>query len=128
MKRVTGIGGIFFKCDDPEKQKEWYEKHLGIQSGEYGATFEWREKENPDQIAHTAWSLFKADSKYFFPSTKPFMFNYRVENLSELLKVLKEEGVTVVGEIEEFEFGKFGWILDPEGNKIELWEPMDENY
>ncbi|POY35434.1 glyoxalase [Solitalea longa] len=128
MKRVTGIGGIFFKCEDPEKQKEWYAKHLGIDSGEYGATFEWREKDDPNQIGYTAWSTFKADSKYFFPSTKPFMFNYRVENLKELLKALKDEGVTVVGEVEEFEFGKFGWIMDPEGNKIELWEPNDENY
>ncbi|UKJ06650.1 VOC family protein [Solitalea lacus] len=128
MKRVTGIGGIFFKCSDVEKQREWYSKHLGIQSGEYGGTFEWRLKDEPDHVAYTAWSPFKADTDYFSPSEKPFMFNYRVENLIELLKVLKEEGITIVGEVEEYPFGKFGWIMDPEGNKIELWEPNDKNY
>ncbi|AFD07640.1 VOC family protein [Solitalea canadensis] len=128
MKRVTGIGGIFFKCDNPEKQKEWYQKHLGINSGDFGGTFEWRLKEDPDHVAYTAWSLFKSDTRYFSPSEKPFMLNYRVENLVELLDALKKEGVQVFDKIEEFEFGKFGWIMDPEGNKIELWEPNDENY
>lgn len=91
MKRVTGIGGIFFKCDNPEKQKEWYQKHLGINSGDFGGTFEWRLKEDPDHVAYTAWSLFKSDTRYFSPSEKPFMLNYRVENLVELLDALKKK-------------------------------------
>jgi predicted enzyme related to lactoylglutathione lyase len=91
-----------------------------------GVSFSWRDKNEPDRVCHTAWSPFPADSTYFVPSKKDFMFNYRVENLEELLKVLAEEGVEIVGEIEEYEYGKFGWIMDPEGNKIELWEPVDE--
>jgi predicted enzyme related to lactoylglutathione lyase len=126
MKRVTGIGGLFFKCKDPEKVKQWYKEHLGLPVNEWGATFDWRDKEKPDQICYTAWSPFPPDTKYFSPSEKEFMFNYRVENLEELLKVLVKEGVEIVGEVEEYEYGKFGWIMDPEGNKIELWEPVDD--
>lgn len=126
MKRVTGIGGVFFKSDDPKKTYEWYGKHLGINCNEYGTVFEWRDKEDKENIGSTSWSVFKKDSTYFDPSEKPFMFNYRVENLVDLLKILQEEGVTIVGEMQEFSYGKFGWILDPEGNKIELWEPIDE--
>lgn len=126
MKRVTGIGGIFFKSEDPDAQKEWYKKHLGIPTDQYGWTFWWRD-ENGNKCS-TQWSPMNADTKYFSPSKKQFMFNFRVENLLELLKLLKEEGVTVVGEVEEYSYGKFGWILDPEGNKIELWEPMDSAF
>ncbi len=128
MKRVTGIGGIFFKSKDPKQTYEWYSKHLGIECNEYGASFEWREKEDKEQIGTTAWSIFNNNTDYFNPSEKEFMFNYRVDNLVELLKVLKEEGVTIVGEIQEFSYGKFGWILDPDGNKIELWEPIDDGF
>lgn len=128
MKRVTGIGGIFFKTDDPESTKEWYKKHLEINSGPYGGTFEWRHASDKDKKGFTAWSPFSEDSDYFDPSEKEFMINYRVENLEKLLEVLKEEGVKVVGEMEEFEYGKFGWIIDPNGVKIELWEPNDEVY
>lgn len=130
MKRVTGIGGIFFKTDDPKKIKEWYKKHLGFNTTEWGCSFLWKEvgKENAESPARTEWSPFKNDTDYFEPSKKPFMFNYRVENLVELLKVLREEGVTVVGEMQEYSYGKFGWILDPEGNKIELWEPIDGGF
>ncbi len=128
MKRVTGIGGVFFKSDNPKQSYEWYSKHLGIQCTEYGAVFEWRDKDDKEQICSTIWSAFKKETDYFDPSEKEFMFNYRVENLVELLKVLKEEGVTIVGEMQEFSYGKFGWILDPEGNKIELWEPIDEGF
>ncbi len=127
MKRVTGLGGVFFKTKDPEKTKEWYKKHLGIESDQYGGLFEWRDAAEPDKKCYTAWSPFSENTKYFSPSEKQFMFNYRVENLKALLEVLRQEGVEVVGEIEEYEYGKFGWILDPEGNKIELWEPVDEN-
>ncbi len=126
MKRVTGIGGLFFKCKDPEKTKEWYKKHLGLPVNEWGATFAWRDNDHPDKDCYTAWSPFPADTKYFGPSQKDFMFNYRVENLEELLKLLAREGVEIVGKIEEYEYGKFGWIMDPEGNKIELWEPQDD--
>lgn len=126
MKRVTGIGGLFFKCKDPEKVKEWYKKHLELPIDNWGATFGWRDKDDPEHVGYTAWSPFPGDTEYFAPSKKEFMFNYRVENLVELLKVLAEEGVEVIGEIEDYEYGKFGWILDPEGNKIELWEPIDD--
>jgi predicted enzyme related to lactoylglutathione lyase len=127
MKRVTGIGGIFFKCEDTAKQKLWYQKHLGMEMNDWGgAIFWWRDNDQPEKKCSTSWSTFKNDTTYFDPSKKPFMFNYRVENLEALLKVLKEEGVEQVGEIEEYEYGKFGWIMDPEGNKVELWEPVDE--
>ena len=130
MRRVTGIGGIFFKTNDPAKIKEWYKKHLDLPVDEYGASFRWIDINNKEATvpALTAWSPFKEDTTYFSPSEKPFMFNYRVENLVELMKVLKEEGVKIVGEIEEYSYGKFGWIMDPEGNKIELWEPKDDGF
>ena len=130
MKRVTGLGGVFFKTTDPKKMKEWYGKHLGLPVDEYGASFRWFDVNDKEAKvpALTAWSPFKDDTTYFAPSEKPFMFNYLVENLVELLKVLKEEGVQVVGEVEEFSYGKFAWIMDPEGNKIELWEPKDDGF
>ncbi len=128
MKRVTGIGGVFLKADDPEATRDWYRKHLGIRSGQYGGTFEWRHANDETRKGFTAWSIFKSDTTYTDPSNKDTMINYRVENLEELLKVLKEEGVEVVGEMETYEYGKFGWIMDPDGYKIELWEPNDENY
>ena len=122
MKRVTGLGGVFFKAEDPKKLTAWYRKHLEVPE-----IFQWlhvddKDAKNPSQ---TVWSAFKNDTTYFSPSEKPFMFNYRVENLEELLKVLRDEGVTVVGDIQVESYGKFGWILDPEGNKVELWEPID---
>jgi predicted enzyme related to lactoylglutathione lyase len=126
MKRVTGIGGIFFKCDDPEKMKEWYRVHLGIDSSGEGAVFRWRDIEDPEKQCITVWSTFPAGTKYFDPSQRPFMVNYRVENLEDLLNELRKEGVAVAGEIEKYEYGKFAWILDPEGNKIELWEAIDD--
>ncbi|HEY0741130.1 MAG TPA: VOC family protein [Chryseosolibacter sp.] len=121
-KRVTGLGGIFFKSNDPKAMKAWYAKHLGV-----GDVFQWypAEGEKPEQPAQTIWSPFKQDTTYFAPSKKEFMLNYRVENLQELLNVLKEEGIEQVGEIQVYPYGKFGWIVDPEGNKIELWEPVD---
>lgn len=130
MKRVTGLGGVFFKTKDPRKTKEWYDKHLGMKMDDYGFAFKWIDPDQPDARVHasTAWSPFKEDSKYFSPSEKSYMFNYRVENLVELLKVLKEEGVQIVGEMEEHSYGKFGWIMDEDGNKIELWEPKDDGF
>ncbi|WP_371807798.1 VOC family protein [Lutibacter sp. B1] len=126
LKRVTGIGGLFFKAENPAELKEWYKKHLGFKTDDWGTTFWWKDSNN--NLASTQWSPFKNDTPYFSPSTKNFMFNYRVDNLNELLKKLKEEGVSIVGEIEEYNYGKFGWILDPEGNKIELWEPIDSSF
>lgn len=125
MKKVTGIGGIFFKCENPEELRDWYGKHLGLQTNQYGSLFEWRESDNPNKKAYTQWSTFSKNSKYMEPSEKDFMINYRVENLKELLEELRNEGIKIVGEIEEFEYGKFAHILDPENNKIELWEPVD---
>jgi len=125
-KRVTGLGGVFFRARDPEAIKRWYKEHLHIDSGEHGALFLWREDENPDKKGATAWGPFPEDTDYFDPAKKEYMFNYRVENLEELLRELKNEGVEVVGKMEEYSYGKFGWIMDPEGNKIELWEPLDE--
>jgi predicted enzyme related to lactoylglutathione lyase len=124
MKRVTGIGGIFFKGQNAEQLRSWYQEHLGIESqGDWGATFEWREAANPDETGQTAWSIFAGHTKYFEPSTAPFMINYRVADLHALLAQLRSEGVKVDDKVEESEFGKFGWIMDPEGNRIELWEP-----
>lgn len=125
MKRVTGVGGIFYKSRDPQAAREWYGKHLGLATNQYGSLFEFREGANPDKIGYLQWSPMDANTEYYAPSKNEFMINYRVENLVELLKVLKEEGVEIVGEIEEYEYGKFAWIMDPEGHKIELWEPVD---
>jgi D-3-phosphoglycerate dehydrogenase len=126
QKRVTGMGGFFFKSNDSKKLIEWYGKHLGLKTDPYGSTFWWKDKEGKD--CSTQWSPFAADTTYFSPSEKQFMQNFRVENLEFLLENLKQEGVTIVGEIETYDYGKFGWILDPEGNKIELWEPIDKAF
>ena len=128
MKRVTSLGGIFFKCKDPDKVKEWYSKYLGFNTDQYGTTFEWRQSDEQSKKGFTVWSPFSQDTKYFEPSQKEFMINYRVENIEQLVEELQKEGVTVVDEIEVFEYGKFVHILDVEGNKIELWEPNDEEY
>jgi predicted enzyme related to lactoylglutathione lyase len=125
MGKVTGIGGIFFKCKDPKKVKEWYKANLGLPTNDYGATFEWREAEDTSKKGATQWSTFADATKYFEPSTKDFMINYRVENLEELVDQLKKSGVTVVDSIETYDYGKFVHILDIEGNKVELWEPKD---
>lgn len=125
MKKVTGIGGILFKCKDPNKMKEWYKTHLGINSNEYGATFEWSEASDSTKKGSTQWSPFAKTTKYFEPSTRDFMINYRVENLEELVEQLKKEGVAIVDKIETFDYGKFVHIVDLEGNKVELWEPND---
>lgn len=128
MKRVTGIGGIFFKAENLKETRAWYKKHLGINSGEYGGMFEWRHAKHPEQKGFTAWSPFSADTDYFDPADKEFMINYRVDDLENLMQILRKEGVEIVGEIQEFNYGKFGWIMDPNGQKIELWEPNDKIY
>ena len=124
MKRVTGIGGIFFKSANPARLRDWYTKHLGIDIEEWGGTaFRWAGPHNPDGHGTTVWNIFDASSKYYDPSTAPFMVNYRVENVHALVAALREEGCQVVGNVDESEYGKFGWVMDPDGNKIELWEP-----
>ena len=128
MKRVTGIGGIFFKCQDPDNVKAWYKTHLGLNTDQWGTTFEWHQGADSTKKGYTQWSPFKDKTTYFEPSVKDFMINYRVENLEMLVDALREEGVTILDQIEAFEYGKFVHILDIEGNKIELWEPNDEEY
>ena len=125
VKKVTGIGGIFFKCKDPGKVREWYKTHLGLNTNQYGAVFEWRQGADTTKKGFTQWSPFAETTKYFEPSTKDFMINYRVENLEALLKELKSEDVTITDTIESVDYGKFVHILDVEGNKVELWEPND---
>lgn len=126
LKRVTGIGGFFFKSTDSKKLVAWYSEHLGLTTDAYGSTFWWKDKEGND--CSTQWSPFAADTTYFAPSEKEFMQNFRVENLELLLEKLKQEGVTIIGEMQTYDYGKFGWIIDPEGNKIELWEPIDRAF
>ncbi len=128
MKRATGIGGIFFKCKDPKMVREWYKTHLGLNTNSYGAVFEWYQGADSTKKGFTQWSPFKETTTYFAPSTKDFMINYRVENLTELVDQLKQEGVTVTDTIETADYGKFVHILDLEGNKVELWEPNDVEY
>jgi predicted enzyme related to lactoylglutathione lyase len=125
MKKVTGIGGIFFKCKDPKTVKEWYRTNLGMETNQYGANFEWRQAEDPTKKGSTQWSPFAETTKYFDPSTKDFMINYRVENLEALVEQLRNDGVTIVDKIEASDYGKFVHIIDVEGNKVELWEPVD---
>ena len=128
IKKVTGIGGIFFKCKDPKAVREWYQKHLGLNTNQYGSVFEWYQGADSTKKGFTQWSPFKETTKYFEPSTKDFMINYRVEDLTALVCELKKNGVTVLDTIESVEYGKFVHILDPEGNKIELWQPDDIVY
>ncbi len=125
MKRVTGIGGIFFKCKNPKLVREWYQKHLGLNINEYGAVFEWYQGADSTQKGFSQWSPFNEKTKYFEPSIKEFMINYRVKNLKSMVELLKQEGVTILDTIETYEYGKFIHIIDIEGNKIELWEPND---
>jgi len=123
MKKVTGIGGVFFKSKDPSAVNEWYKKHLGFDTTSYGTSFEWVEKDDHSKIGVTQWNPFKEDTSYFEHSAKDFMINYRVENLEALVEELKKENVTILDNIETYDYGKFVHILDLEGNKIQLWEP-----
>lgn len=127
-KRVTGIGGVFFKANNPKMLKEWYEKHLGMKMDAYGTNFEWRQGTDSSKKGFTQWSVFSNKTTYFEPSKKDCMINYRVENLDRLYRELQAEHVQIVDKVETFEYGKFLHIIDLEGNKIELWEPIDESY
>ncbi len=128
LRRVTGIGGIFFKCADPKKLREWYGQHLGLSVNPYGSVFEWRQAADSTRKGFTQWSPFRTSTQYFEPSRKDFMINYRVSDLASLVAVLKQEGMTICDTIESFSYGKFVHIMDPDSNKIELWEPNDLDY
>ena len=123
MKKVTGIGGVFFKSDNPQQLNAWYARHLGLDTSAYGTTFEWRPADNPAAEGSTTWCTFPQQADNFRPSAKPFMINYRVANLVALVEELRQANVTVVDEIAEYAYGKFVHVLDPEGNILELWEP-----
>lgn len=125
VRKVTGIGGVFFKCKDPKKIREWYETNLGLNTNKYGAVFEWRQGADSTRKGFTQWSPFNEKTTYFEPSTRDFMINYRVVDLEALIQQLKQNGVVVLDTIEAVEYGKFVHIMDIEGNKIELWEPND---
>lgn len=128
MARVTGIGGVFFKCKNPSKMKQWYEDNLGIPSDAYGHTFKWYEEKNSDKVGRTVWSPFPAETDYFGDSGQQMMVNYRVNDIEQLVNNLRAKGVTIVDKIENFEgIGKFVHILDAEGNRVELWEPVVEH-
>jgi predicted enzyme related to lactoylglutathione lyase len=124
MKRVTGIGGIFFYAQDPKALGEWYKRHLGIDVQAWGgAAFDWRDDSGQPTGGTTAWCISAADSNSFAPGSKPFVVNYRVHDLPALLQALRDEGCNVLDKTDDSEFGKFGWVIDPEGNKVELWQP-----
>ena len=123
MKKVTGVGGIFFKAKDPNTLREWYGKHLGIEAESWGGfVFRWSDDPQTDGGV-TAWTIFPDTTKYFEPSNQPFMMNFRVADLDALVAELRTEGVDVQANNDASEYGKFAWVMDPEGNRIELWEP-----
>lgn len=124
MKRVTGIGGIFFHAKDPVALRAWYKEHLGIDVQEWGgAAFSWTDAAGNPTTGTTVWTIFPADSQMFAPSKSTLMVNYRVEDLAAVLKALRDEGCNVLDKTDDSEYGKFGWVMDPEGNKVELWQP-----
>ena len=123
--KVTGIGGIFFRAKNVKATREWYGKNLGLVIDQYGSPFEFRNANRPDEINYLEWSVFKDSTTYFDPSKKEFMINYRVQNLEGLLRNFRKEGITILDTVMKVDYGKFVHIMDPEGNKIELWEPVD---
>ena len=125
MKKVTGVGGIFFRTKSPDKTKQWYEQHLGLQTDEWGTSFEFRQAENPELKGFLQWSPMAEDSSHL-PDNQDFMVNYRVDDLVALVEELKANGVKILDEIETYEYGKFVHIIDNNGLKVELWEPVDE--
>lgn len=128
MNKVRGIGGIFFKCDDPAATRQWYRDHLGLQTDEYGTNFEWRQADEGVRKGFTLWAPFEASTDYFGRAEQQFMINFRVEDLDGLLESLAEKGVTAAGEIQTFAYGRFVHVVDCDGRTIELWEPDDEQY
>ena len=126
--RVIGLGGFFFKSENPEKLRAWYRDHLGIEGGEQGTSFEWRKVDDPSEPGFTVWHAFGKTDDYFDVGTQEYMINYRVNDLSGLLAELRRKKIKIVGEPEKYEYGTFAWILDLEGRKIELWQPDDKVY
>jgi predicted enzyme related to lactoylglutathione lyase len=124
--KITGLGGVFFKAKDPKATKQWYNEHFSLGTDQYGKAFAWRDVNNKEHIGYTQWSAMSKDTDYFAPSKQDYMINYRVENLEALLEDLKSKGITQVGKVDKYDYGKFAWVLDPDGNKIELWEPVDQ--
>jgi predicted enzyme related to lactoylglutathione lyase len=120
MAKVIGLGGIFFKSRDPKALSAWYARHLGLPVDDWGGT---RFDEDEKREGYTLWSPFAADTDYFGPSAQPYMINLRVDDLDGLLAQLREAGVTVDENVQDSEFGRFGWIVDPEGTRVELWQP-----
>ncbi len=125
MERVTGIGGVFFKAHDPKSQAAWYAEHLSVQANHGYADFTWREKDHPDQVGHTAWAIFPTNATHFGPSSSSLMINYRVSNLDRILEQLRRAGISVE-KVEDYNYGRFAWIMDPECNRVELWEPKEK--
>lgn len=125
MKKVTGLGGIFFKSKNPKQTMQWYAQHLGMQMDDYGHMFAWKPMDASEETGLTQWSVFKEDTDYFAPAEQSFMINYRVADLEALLQELKQAGVVQVGDMQVEPYGKFAWVLDPDGQKIELWEPIN---
>ena len=125
-KKVTGIGGLFFKCKDPDGMKEWYSRNLGLITNEYGSLFEFRNTDRPEELNYLKWSPMKDNTAYYAPSKKEFMINFRVKHIEDLVEELKAGSVEVVDKIESFEYGKFVHVMDPEGHKLEWWEPIDQ--
>lgn len=123
--RVTGIGGVFIVSDNPKATNLWYRDNLGFYIDQYGSVFEVRNANRPEEINYTSWAVFRRNNKYLAPSTKEFMINYRVQNIEGLIRNLRKNGVTVLDTIATYDYGKFVHIMDPDGNKIELWEPVD---
>ena len=124
MARVTGIGGIFFKGREPDALSAWYREHLEIEiDDDHVSTFRWREHDEPGREASTVWSIFPGDTTYFGPGATPFMINYRVADLDAVLAKLRDQGVEIDEKHEDSQYGRFAWIVDPEGNRIELWQP-----
>ncbi|MHC4450831.1 MAG: VOC family protein [Planctomycetota bacterium] len=129
MKRVTGIGGIFFRAQDPDATRSWYATHLGLNMDpSYGTSFEWRHADDSNKKGYTAWGPFAQDTDYFGDSGQQFMVNYRVADLEALIETLRGEGVVIAKEMQTFDYGKFAHIVGPDGHRIELWEPIDEEY
>jgi predicted enzyme related to lactoylglutathione lyase len=122
MERVTGIGGVFFKAKDPKAMAAWYRNNLGIQSKGGYSDFTWRDKDHPEEMGHTTWAIFPTNTAYFGQSSSSLMINYRVANLDRMLDQLRKSGVKIE-KVEDADYGRFAWIMDPEGNRVELWEP-----
>ena len=126
MAKVTGLGGLFFKATDVDTTRDWYSKHLGLEFSEWGGWgWEWRDRDDPDRVGRTEWAPFKADTEYMAPSDQPFMMNFRVDDLDAMIQQLTAAGIELIGEPEDTEYGKFAWVMDPNGIKLELWQPPD---